>query len=187
MMMGKFDAALAEIKYAQELDPLSAIITSDYGWAFYYARDYERAIEQAKQALELDPDFKRARHLLALAYAQKGMYRESLAELEKAGHLAAPDMAGIYARSGEKEKALYILERYKQFAEKGSPLSFVVASIYAGLGEKEQAFVWLEKAYRSREPWMIYLKNDPRFDDLRGDLRFDLLLRRIGFELEHRG
>jgi len=58
---------------------------------------------------------------------------------------------------------------------------FVVARIYAALGKKEEALRWLETGYRARDAWMVFLKTEPQFDDLRSDPRFQDLLRRMNF------
>jgi hypothetical protein len=58
-----------------------------------------------------------------------------------------------------------------------SPLDF--AFTYALLGDKEHTLEWLEKAYEARDPW-LYVKADPRLDNLRADARFQSLIRRMG-------
>jgi hypothetical protein len=50
---------------------------------------------------------------------------------------------------------------------------------FAMLGEKDRAFEWLEKAYEDRSGWLLELKLDPEWDNLRGDPRFDELRKRI--------
>jgi len=52
--------------------------------------------------------------------------------------------------------------------------------VYAGLGDKKSAFQWLEDAYRAHDVGLVYLKVDPCLDPLRGDTRFDSLLRQVG-------
>ena len=81
MQMGKFNRAKAEIEEAHNLDPLSPIITANHGLYSYYEKKYDDAIAIYKQGLKSDPDFWVARHYLALAYVQKGMHNEAIAEL----------------------------------------------------------------------------------------------------------
>jgi hypothetical protein len=52
--------------------------------------------------------------------------------------------------------------------------------VYAGLGDKEYALASLERGYEEREVDLAALKIDPRFDSLRGEPRFEGLLRRLG-------
>ncbi|MBA3601199.1 MAG: hypothetical protein H0W45_08195, partial [Acidobacteria bacterium] len=56
-----------------------------------------------------------------------------------------------------------------------------IATIYAGLGDKDRALKWLDTAYNDRQNLLIFLKHDARLDNLRGDPRFQDLLRRVGF------
>ncbi len=67
-------------------------------------------------------------------------------------------------------------ERVKQ--GRGSPRR--LARIYTELGDQDQAFIWLDKAFEERSSLLIFLKTDPNFDSLRGDGRFQDLLRRVG-------
>ena len=55
-----------------------------------------------------------------------------------------------------------------------------MALLYARLGEKEQALAWLEKAYAGRAFVLLFLKVGAEWDNLRGDPRFQDLLRRGG-------
>ncbi len=52
--------------------------------------------------------------------------------------------------------------------------------IYAGLGDRERAFSYLDLAYRERSHWLVWLKRDPRWNDVRSDGRFQALVRKIG-------
>ena len=50
------------------------------------------------------------------------------------------------------------------------------------LGDKEQAFEYLNKAIEKRQGQMIMLNVEPPFEILRGDPRFDELVRRVGLK-----
>ena len=71
MLMGKRDESLAEIRRAQELDPLSLFIQRDVADMLYYARRYDEAIAQGRKTLERDPNFALANYSLFEIYAQK--------------------------------------------------------------------------------------------------------------------
>jgi hypothetical protein len=67
--------------------------------------------------------------------------------------------------------------------EKSGPVDpIAVALAFAGMGDKDQSLAWLEKAYARRSNGLTSLKVDPAFDLLRGDQRFEDLLRRVGLE-----
>jgi DNA-binding winged helix-turn-helix (wHTH) protein/TolB-like protein/Tfp pilus assembly protein PilF len=182
--MGRFDEAIAEAKRAQELEPLSFIGNSHLGWILYLAGRYDEAIAHCKRLLDVDPNFFPARRYLGLVYEQKGMFREAIDEFQQGVKLSDnPLMKSLlghaYAVSNKKAEARRILAELSQQKQKYvSP--YTVATIYAGLGERDQAFKWLEKALEERDIWLMNLKVDPVFRDLRSDQRFASLLQRIG-------
>ncbi len=185
---GHANEAIAEEKLAQELDPLSIIINFNLALDFYYAHEYDQAIEQFRKTLELDPNFPPAYQFLPAAYEQKGKYGEAIAEFQKAppvkgGSEWSFSRAGLghaYAVSGQKREAQAVLDELKQFSEQQYIPATSVALIYAGLGDKDQAFAWLDKAYEEHSFQMAWLKVEPRWDTLRSDPRFADLLRRVG-------
>ncbi|MFQ5777839.1 MAG: protein kinase [Terriglobia bacterium] len=180
-MMGRPEEGILEIKKAQELDPLSLRINVDVARAYYFARQYDQAIEQCQKALELDPSFTSARYQLGLSYVEKGLYEEAIAELEKAAGGGLSMWLGYtYAVAGKRQEALAMLDRWKELWKKRGMGASAVALIYVGLGEKDQAFPWLEKALEQRSG-MTTLKSYPYWAPLRSDPRFQDLLRRMNF------
>jgi TolB-like protein len=177
---------VAESRHAQELDPLSPMANTTLGWAFYFGRQYDQAIEQFKKTLEIDPHFWLAHDYLAKAYFQKGMYEEASAEFQMAKTLApstleiVADLGYTHAVSGRKREAQMYLEELKELSKRRYVAPFLFAFLYSGLGEKERAFEWLEKAYEARSDKLTYLEGEPMFDGLRLDPRVIDLLRRIG-------
>ena len=185
--LGRFDEGIAEIQRAQELDPLSPIISGSVGWAFHMARQPDRAISQLRQTLQLDPDFAMTHFYLGMAYEGKQMYPEAIAAYRKAQEIspAGPGIVGLghaYAMSAMKDEARTILDEVKQRVEKNEIRPPSVAIIYAGLNDADRAFEWMEKAYEQRAEGVVYLKAQPYFDNLRSDPRRADFLRRIGLE-----
>lgn len=170
--------AMAEIKRAQEIDPLSPIINATFGERLLYAREYDQAIEQLRKTLEIDPDFFIARYLLALALEQKGMYRESIAELTKTkeqfggGVMYVAALGHVYAASGDKAAARKLLN---ELLQTDPDAEYAIATLYAGLGDKRQALQWLQRAHK--KVGIGFLKTDPRLDSLRAEPKFAELLR----------
>jgi TolB-like protein/DNA-binding winged helix-turn-helix (wHTH) protein/Flp pilus assembly protein TadD len=187
-LMGRSNEAIAERKRALELEPLSLIINFELGLAFYYARDYDQAIEQFQKTLELDQNFGPAHLFLPAAYEQKGMYGEAIAEFKNAiplkgggePSLSKAGLGYVYAVTGKKSEARTVLNELKQASEQEYVPANSIALIYAGLGEKDQAFAWLDKGYEQRAFQMQWIKLDPRWDSLRSDPRFKDLMRRVG-------
>jgi serine/threonine-protein kinase len=187
-LLDRSNEAIAERKRAAELDPLSLTINFALGMNFYYARNYDQAIEQFQKTLELDQNFPPARTYLPAAYEQKGMYDKAIAEFKNATSLqggsessmATAGLGHVYAVSGKKDEAEAVLNRLKQLSAHEYVSAVSIALIYSGLGEKDQAFAWLEEGYKERSFQMQGLKKEPRWDSLRSDPRFQDLLRRIG-------
>ena len=185
--LGRFDEANSEIELAREIDPLNLAISSSVGLPFYFERRYDRAIEEYLKTLKLDPSFGLARYFLGQAYAQKGMYREAIAELEQAvlvNRGSAETIAAlgyVHAIAGQKEKALTLLKELIQLSGERYVSPVLIAQIHAGLKERDQAFDYLDKAYQSRSTDLIWLKVRPVFKSIRSDPRFDELSKKMGF------
>ncbi len=187
-IMGQFDKALAEMRRAQELDPLSPIINANFGKAYFNARRYDEAIQQLRKTVEIDPGFFVARHYLGSAYAMKGDFSAALAEYQKAHQLNEFDphviaLTGrLYAVTGKRAEALEMIAKLKSIAAERYVADYSIALIYAALGEKDQAFERLEKSYRDHTVDMLTLHYDPLIDNLRSDPRFADLQRRVGLK-----
>jgi tetratricopeptide (TPR) repeat protein len=185
MWLGRFDDALQESERARQLDPLSLIIASDNGAILYYSRQYDSAIERFRAVREMNPDFPNS-GMIRKAYAQKGMFADTLAEIEKTrrvdgdGPWVWSELAYIYGRTGQQVRARHALAKLEQWNRRQpvDPGAFVMA--YVGMGDNDQAFFWLEKAYAQHSNTITTLKVDPVYDPLRSDPRFQNLLGRVG-------
>src|SRR5437773_6635245 len=114
-LVGRNAEAIAEMKRAQNLDPLSLIISADSAELLVIAHSYDEVIEQSRKTIEMDPNFALAHNQLAQAYIQKEMYSEAISELEKAVRLSGgspictANLARAYAASGRRNEALKLL------------------------------------------------------------------------------
>ncbi len=178
--------AVAEIRIAQKLDPLSIIINADVAHLLYFSRQYDESIAQVRRTLELDPNLAGPHVTAGLAYMAKRQYPESVAELETAVRISngSPDATAFlglaYAQSGREEEARKVIQKVRtgSFARYDPVLK--VAWIYAALGDRNRAFAWAERAYRARSPEFYTLAVLPALDPFRSDPRFEGLIRRIG-------
>jgi eukaryotic-like serine/threonine-protein kinase len=185
-MMGRPTEGVAEMKLAQQLDPVNPDINVDVCLPYYFARQFDQSIAQSRKALEMFPNFFLPHMALGTALFQKGDYSAGIEEMEKAKAIEpTPPSIGIlgyaYAKSGRKEEARKLLADLKELSKRRYVASYWIAMIYVGLDEKDEAFAWLEKAYQERSWWLCWLKMDPMVDSLRSDARFTDLMRRIGF------
>jgi len=182
LAVGEFDRAIAELRRAQQLDPLSLIINADLGVAFTTAQRYDEAITQLRKTIEMDPRFYYAHWNLGVALELKGELREALAEYKKAAELDDdPIVLGLiahaYAKLGERDQALKLLAELQQVAAHRYVPFSTFAGVYMALGEKDKAIDYLERAYRDRA--LSNIKVDPMLDPLRGDPRFEALVAKI--------
>jgi TolB-like protein/Tfp pilus assembly protein PilF len=184
--MGRFDKAVEVIERGRELNPLSLEKNRVLGVVLYCSRMYDEAIQEQKRVLEMDPYFSIVHVDLGNSYAQKGMYKEAIAEIKEAivlsnGSYGRKNLGLVYAASGNRVEAMKILEVLKEESKNAyvSPLS--IAQLCVGLGLKEEAFEWLETAYKIRDGNLCLLKVWPIWDPLRSDPRFQDLLRRLNF------
>jgi TolB-like protein/Tfp pilus assembly protein PilF len=186
--MGRLDEAIATLKQAHELAPLSLGISSDLGLLVYLARDYDRAIELHQQTLEMDPGFAYSHWKLALALEQKGLPDEAISELHKAVGLSgrstlARELLGyVYAVAGKTDAARAVLDELIELSNDRHVSAYRMAAIYGALNRPDDAFAWLERAYQQRDPWLTWLKLNPVLDSVRSDARFTDLLLRTGLE-----
>src|SRR6201997_143864 len=182
-LLGRKSEAIAEMRKAESLDPLSLIISADMADVLFVVGLYDESIRQSRKTLEMDPHFAIAHFELGQAYAQKRMYSEAIAELQRAIALSGSsttftsNLAYAYAVSGRRNEALKILNdstgRSNGFSDASG-----IALIYTGLGDNDQAMAWLDKAYSERFNPSILLR--PGFDPLRSDSRFQSLVHRVG-------
>jgi len=183
-LLGRYDEAIAEMRKAENLDPLSLIINADLAELLVLAHSYDESIRQSRKTIEMDPNFALAHNQLAQAYLQKHMYDEAVAELQKAVQLSGDsptciaNLARAYVASGKGSEAVKLLSDLKKRSNPGYSNASEIAMIYASLGDTDQAMNWLEKGYEERFNPGVLLR--PGFDPLRSDSRFQSLEHRIG-------
>lgn len=182
--MSRFDESIAEGKIAEELDPLSPIISADSVLNLYLARRFDEALVQADRAIALDPTFHSTYLHLASIYEAKGMYKEAVAAARKA--LAVNDFPGAraalarsLAKAGERREAAKLIDELEVEARGRLLSGNAMALAYSALGKMDKAIAWLEKDVAERMAPPAHFAISPALDDLRGDPRFTDLIRRV--------
>ncbi|MGH7573222.1 MAG: tetratricopeptide repeat protein, partial [Gemmatimonadota bacterium] len=182
--LGRTAEALEMTRRAREVDPLSQLARADEGRAYYLARRYDEAIDSFRETLELGPQFV-AQLYLGLAHSQAGRHAEAIAAMQsfQAAYPRSPEvglLGYVYARAGRHAEARRVLEERTDAHEPGDSSPMVIAGIHSGLGDLDAAFEWLQVAYEGRAWQMVFLRQEPVFDPLRGDPRYADLLDRLG-------
>lgn len=186
MTMGRPEEAIAMIRHALELDPLSLIINVAVGWILYFGRRYDEAIDQLRKTLELDTNYSIAHWILGLVYRNMNRLQEAIDEGEQAAALSGGSplmraaLAHTYAKAGRTNEAVGILSELLELAKHNYVSPYFLAGIYVGLQEKGRALECLEAAFQEKSHWLIYLHLDPSMDSLRDDPCFGGLLHSIG-------
>jgi tetratricopeptide (TPR) repeat protein len=186
LAMGRGSEAQAELDRAVRLDPFSLPLKTDVGFQLHYRGFNEQAIQELSAVLAANPAFPLAHFWRGRVYGAEHRCQEALADLASVGP-ALQDWQPVLAARGQtlgacghSAEAKSILGRFQQLGEQRYVTSYGVALVHAGLGEKSEVFRWLDKAYDERSHWLVWLNLDPRWNDLRGDPRFDQLRRRVG-------
>jgi len=195
MPHNRMDEAVAELERALELDPLAALTRTWLGVMWLLARDYDRAIDEARALVELEPSSCWPPFIIGIAHRQK--YFEACARGERhpdwaeeaiAGHLRAVELApgldhilgwlglalGVCGREAEARAVLERLRRSERYV-----LPTSIAHIHFGLGEIDAAFEWFDRAVEERDQMMMPILSYAHFDPIRNDPRFAALLHKI--------
>jgi len=180
---GRVDKGLEEYLRARELDPLASNFARNVAMPYYLKRDYVRALDLLRQANELGPAFTSTWEIGV--YIQNKLLDETLAELEKAkgerknDSILIYDTGMVYAAQGKRAEALQIIKELEEISGTNLSQAHWIAKIYATLNEKEMAFSWLERGLAT-EAIGVFYKDEPVWDPIRSDSRFNDLLRRMG-------
>jgi serine/threonine protein kinase/Tfp pilus assembly protein PilF len=179
MYMGRFDEALREIAQAKELDQLSPLYNGIMALILMCAGEFDKAIEQCRITLEIDPNYRPARSYLGRCYVDKGMHEEALAEFQK-----IDDQDGIqltYAQMGRVTEPHHAID---DIIQKSKSL-MTIAHICFLLGEFDQGFEWLEKAYEQRTRWLLYFVVSTQSEIVRSDPRYKQLVEKLGLAIKN--
>jgi tetratricopeptide (TPR) repeat protein len=186
--MGRHDDAQSAMRCARQLDPLDFVHLALSAQVAFAARDYPGAIDFARQANVLDPEFWVGYYQLAQAYEQLDRNDLAFDALQKAGQFSGGNSKVValrgylFGKLGRAGEALEVLNTLDAVARERYIPPCSKALVYAGLGQHGQALDWLDRAYDAHDVHLLLLLTDPKWDALRGEARFQLLLERCGFQ-----
>jgi tetratricopeptide (TPR) repeat protein len=184
--IGRHDEALVEARRARELDPLNIRTNALEGQFLIHAGRVDEGIEQLNATLELDQNSWMAHLFRTSGYIEKGWSEMAIDEGAKTIALYPQTrsfsfLAYALAKAGRTQEARNELNKVLAASNEHWVSSYSVAIIYNGLGEDEETFKWLEKGVSEHDPRMVFLKVEPKWNNLRSNPRFQKLMTEVGF------
>jgi len=182
----RFDEAIHEATEALSRDPVSPLLNAGLAFVLLLAREYDRCIQQALTAIEVDPNMTLCYMVLGTAYEQKGEHSAAIEAYEKGidlgGMLALQKafIGHVHGKCGDREKVRMVLEDLEELAKTAYVPSMASVFVYDGLRECDLAIGALDRACDSRETTLVFLRTWPYFDRIRNDPRFQNVERRVG-------
>ena len=183
--IGQANESVNQMRYAQKLDPLSPSVHTGVAYMYYFAHDYERALEHADVALKLSPNSMAGHAVIGWAYTEQRKFPDAIKELQNAVRLSGGvpiyrcALARAYALSGNSQEAQKLLGQLEAAQTQGLGSGSGLAAVYAALGNNEKALYWVEHTAPG-DIQANWLRVDPAFDGLRHDQRFAAVVSRIG-------
>jgi tetratricopeptide (TPR) repeat protein len=176
---------MAQVRAAQDTEPVSPLVNAGAGHTFYLARRYDEAIAACEKSLEIDPNFILGTHVIAMCRALQGRLPDAIALGQQAVTMSgrAPFYLGVlghyHARAGAREPVQAILQELDQLAATRYVPPHCRTFIYAGLGDLDQAFAWQAKAQEDGASPFYYVS--PLIDNLLADPRHLRQMRSMGW------
>ncbi|NQT97653.1 MAG: hypothetical protein HQ562_07930, partial [Candidatus Marinimicrobia bacterium] len=170
---------------AQELDPVSAMVSLTLESCYLFNKQYDDAIAQHEITQELSPGFFYLRSRRGIALLEKGLYKEAIRDFDEAERILGrptTDKAIALARMGRMEEAWEVAREIEATFDNTYHSPVHLAELYVGLGDKERAYTWLNRAVEERAPIIHYLPVFPGFTTIREEQRFKEILKRVGLE-----
>ena len=185
----RLEESISIARHALELDPVGPAGSHVLAVQLYLARQYDSALAQCDQTLEMDPNYEAAYAVQGQVHVATGLLREAIIDLEKNLALthrspwALALLGYAQARMGETAQALAVIEELAATSQNAFVPAPCSALVYTGLEEKDEAFAWLEKSFNERNSRLAYLRVEVLWDPIRSDPRFEQLLQRTSFAL----
>ena len=188
LVLGRRDESLAEVKRAQELDPLSPIIADDLLIIYFLKGEYGAAEAEAARVIEISPNFADVYLQLGKVYLAQHRYPEAEAQFQKGvdlsnrGALYLAYLAYACELQGKHSDTVALVKELEEKYSQGEAQGYDVATLYAGMRDPDRAFTWLEKNFQTGGAQLTTISVEPVFDSLRSDPRFSKLLQRMGMQ-----
>jgi serine/threonine-protein kinase len=185
---GRYEEALEAVERRSELDRFVPFSAFRPVVVLNYMRDFDRAVERAREGLEFFSDHWVGHWLLCQSLAGKGLHGQAVGACEEAVARSGRNPGALgtlgyaYARAGQRAAAHRVLEELADRGDAQYVGATNIATVYAGLGDYDRAFEWLDRAYQERDVQLVHVADNVCFYSLRSDPRFADLLKKMGLE-----
>jgi len=184
--IARHEEALAEIKLSRELNPISLRINAVEGQILFFAGRANESLNRLNKTIDLNPNFWLSHLFISGVYTEKGMHAEAVAAIKKAGEISGNSQSEAYrayalAKWGKQAEARAVLDQLLQLSKTRYVPPYNFALVYNGLGESDKALDYLEKAFAEKNVLMVFLKVEPKWNNLRNEARFIDLMRQMNF------
>lgn len=176
------DEALAAMRRARELEPMTFLHNANYGLVLFYSRRFDEAITHAQSLVAAQPSLDQARSVLVRSLVFKGQVAEAAKHLplRMSDRPNISDAAFVYVHAGQRDRAVGEIEKIEKLGREGYGVGYELAIIFAALGDKERGCAALQTATRDHSPFLGWMRLDPRMDPLRGEQCFKDIDARLG-------
>jgi TolB-like protein/Tfp pilus assembly protein PilF len=192
LQTGRFDLAFRYASRLFEIAPDSTMSVHFMAWTQHCSRRFDAALESYNRLIAAEPLYAHARMSFSWTLRAVGKYAEAVEQARKATEIAAENLlyrctlAAALADDNQTEAARAALFEIDQTAKVRYVSPYMLALVHCALGDRDRAFSELERAFAIRDVWVVFAAVEPLFDFLRGDRRFDDLLRRMNHPLAPR-
>lgn len=184
---GRHERALAEIKLSREIDPLFLRTGAIEGQILFFAGQADDALDRLNMTIDLNPNFWLSHLFISAVYIEKGMYDAAADSANRASDISGNTLSKAYlayalARSGKSQEARDMLDELLELSKVRYVPPYDLAIIYNGLDESDKALDYLEKAFAEKNVLIVFLKVEPKWNNLRREPRYISLMKRMNFE-----
>jgi TolB-like protein/Tfp pilus assembly protein PilF len=172
---------------ACELDPLCLVANTSAAWVRYVSGNYDEAIDLCRHTIDMQADFPAPHRLLAAALLQTGDVFGSVRHLDSvpAARCDPTTMAWLahaVAVAGDRTRAAGLLRQLDELSDTRYVSAYHRAIGWTALGDFGTVFALLSRACDERDPSLMHLASEPRFNAVRSDARYRAVIDRIGFD-----
>lgn len=181
---GRNSEGVQSVRKAEELDPLSLRTKTLVAWTTYQTGDYQAALEKAEEIISLDDAYPQGHLQRGNILIEIGRADEAVAEVERAMELMPGSALAQYylcfalAAAGRRDEAIKLADEMEAAAATGYVKPMFLGLSRVAAGQLDKAFEQLNIAVDECDPWLVWLRTEPKLQPIRSDSRYAELVKR---------